>query len=202
MLLIFCACCVAWYSADGREAGVARAGAMGAEFAVGDFDGDSLPDLATVQAGAAEASRTKYWIHFSFSAGTQGLLAVSAPAGGLQIASRDVNGDSFLDLIVSTRLANELVAVLLNDGRGNFHLADAEAFGTAIWEALQAWRANAAESDDGEPAIAGAGWSAAIFNSKRYAGPPGAMARVAVTTETIRYFILPHEDLGRAPPAA
>jgi hypothetical protein len=47
-------------------------------------------------------------------------VTITAPAGGLQISSRDVNGDSFPDVIVTTAWTNTPVAVLLNDGVGNF----------------------------------------------------------------------------------
>src|ERR1035437_727093 len=39
-----------------------RTGVPGASFVIADFDGDSLPDFATVRAGPAMALRTNYWI--------------------------------------------------------------------------------------------------------------------------------------------
>jgi len=101
--------------------------------AVGDFDGDSRPDVATVQMGQASPSHARYWIHFQFSTGLKQSIGVTAPIGGLQIASRDVNGDNRLDLVVSTAWRSEPVAVLLNDGNGNFSLHDVNAFPASAW---------------------------------------------------------------------
>jgi len=205
-LLMLCVALVACYPAQAarRRDAEARAadGAAGVNFAIADFDGDSLPDFATVQPGPAVASRTNYWIHFDFSHGNQRSFAVSGPTGGLQIASLDVNGDSFLDLIISTRIANEPVAVLLNDGRGNFRLADTGMFGAAIWEARRGWRAGMARCSDTEGALASAGWANGICDSSARAELPPAMGKVSISSERLRFFVLPREFRGRAPPAA
>jgi hypothetical protein len=205
-LLILCAALLAWHPAavaGPRDlAGKSGLAAAGANFAIADFDGDALPDFATVQPGRMMASRTSYWIQFNFSLGNHRSFEVSAPPGGLQIASRDVNGDSFLDLIVSTRIANEPVAVLLNDGRGNFHLADRESFAAAIWRTLEQWRAGAACWDDDASAIACAGWAAGICAAGAAAELQPATARVAMVVEQADYLVLHHEDRGRAPPVA
>jgi hypothetical protein len=205
--LILCLVLLACYPpvATARQRVMGSQGAIaaaGANFVIADFDGDSLPDFATVQPGLAMASRTNYWIHFNFSLGSRWSFEVSAPAGGLQIASRDVNGDSFLDLIISTRIANEPVAVLLNDGRGNFHLADREAFGAGIWQARAEWQAGATRWDDDESAIASAGWAAFICGAAACGNLSPAMGKTSIVAEKTDYFVLPHEDRGRAPPAA
>jgi len=209
VLLILCVALFAWYPARAAArqdvaidvASASASAAAGVNFAIADFDGDALPDFATVQPGPMLASRTSYWIHFSFSLGNQRSFEVSAPPGGLQLASRDVNGDSFLDLIISTRIANEPVAVLLNDGRGNFHLAHREAFSVGIWEAPSAWRSGATCQDDDEPAMASAGWAAAICSfGARTELQPGA-ARISLVSQTTDSFVLLHNDRGRAPPA-
>ena len=202
--VILCLTVFAWYPTEAAQRGdVGGAGivAAGPAFAIGDFDGDAVPDLATVQPGLAEASPTSYWIHFDFSLGEHRSIAVSGPAGGLQIASRDVNGDSFLDLIISTRIANQPVAVLLNDGQGNFHLADARAFGAAIWETLREWRAGLGRGDDAA-VMASAGWAGADCGAVRCAEPAPASGEVALASEKNDRFVLPHEVRGRAPPAA
>src|SRR5262249_42230684 len=109
------------------HAAYARGSAREVPVAFGDFDGDSRPDVATVQMGQASPSHARYWILFQFSTGLKQSIGVTAPIGGLQIASRDVNGDNRLDLVVSTAWRNEPVAVLLNDGNGNFSLHDVNA---------------------------------------------------------------------------
>jgi hypothetical protein len=200
--------CVTLFSglpaAAARQQDVSKGGvgAAGANFAIADFDGDSLPDLAIVRPGLAMASRTDYWIHFNFSLGSQWSFEVSAPTGGLQIASRDVNGDSFLDLIVSTRIANEPVAVLLNDGRGNFRLADVGAFGAGIWGAQREWRSSAVNWHENEVAIASAGWAAATCDAGVGAELWPTTEKVPTSPEKTGCVVVPHEDRGRAPPAA
>jgi hypothetical protein len=167
---------VARRDASGGAALPAAKAAATTDFAIADFDGDALPDVATVQAGLVVASQTNYWIHFAFSAGNERSVSVFAPTGGLQISSRDVNGDSFLDVVVSTRLANQPVAVLLNDGRGNFRLADVRGFPAAIWETRTEWRGKCARVDDSDAAMASAGWSAGVllFAAKFAEWPPAA----------------------------
>jgi hypothetical protein len=104
-------------------------------FAIADFDGDSRPDFATVQVGQAESPNVRYWIRFRMSGGSRLAIGVTAPAGGLRIEPRDVNGDRALDLIVTTAWLNKPVAVLVNDGHGGFTLNDPAAFPGIVWGA-------------------------------------------------------------------
>ena len=171
-------------------------------FSIADFDGDRLPDMATVETGPSEAAETRYWIQFAFGRGRRTGLAVSGPIGGLQIASQDVNGDSFLDLIVSTGLANEPVAVLLNDGAGNFRLSDASKFARAIWASRAAWRTDSPCPDPSHSALVGGGWNV-VFCGARYGDRlrPGLDA-VALVGEELNFLVTPSEVRGRAPPLA
>jgi hypothetical protein len=50
----------------------------------------------------------------------------------LEIASREVNGDNIIDLVVSTAWLKSPVAVLVNDGHGNFTIRDPAAFSGAL----------------------------------------------------------------------
>lgn len=102
------------------------------QFAIADFDGDHRPDLATVQVGHSNSWDTQYWIAFQLSSGARQTLGITAPTGGLRITSRDVNGDDFLDIVVTTAWTNLPVAVLLNDGQGNFRVLDPSAFSAAF----------------------------------------------------------------------
>src|ERR1700719_852762 len=78
-----------------------------AHFAIADYDGDSRPDLASVQVGQSGSRDTRYWIAFELSGGSGQTLGITAPTGGLQITSRDVNGDSFPDVVVTAAWTNK-----------------------------------------------------------------------------------------------
>src|ERR1700731_675503 len=139
-------CALLCFGSGGKAAVLSPGGAaayshtkVSSRFAIADFDGDSRPDLATVEMGQTSASRARYWIGFQLSTGAPQGIGVNAPIGGLDIASRDVNGDHSLDLIVTTTWLNQPVAVLLNDGHGNFTLTDPAAFPTLVWSAEKIW---------------------------------------------------------------
>ena len=103
-------------------------GLSSAHFAIGDFDGDQKPDLASVQVDLYPQQATRYSIHLQFSVGTRSAIGLTAPFGGLLLSAKDVNGDSTLDLVVTTAVDHQLIAVLVNDGHGNFSLAEQGAF--------------------------------------------------------------------------
>ena len=139
------ACLVIGLAGRGKASPVPQAsgsdlsGQVSSRFAIADFDGDSKPDLATIQIGQITASRARYWIEFKMSAGSRQLVGVTGPVGGLEIASRDVNGDNSLDLIVTTAWLNRPIAVLLNDGHGNFTVHDPASFPATIWRYEASW---------------------------------------------------------------
>jgi hypothetical protein len=113
---------------------------LSSNFAIADFDGDRRPDLATVEAQKGSASNiSQYSIRLQLTAGAAQVFGLTAPAGGLQIVARDVNGDNALDVLVSTAWLHKQIAVLLNDGHGNFTLADPAAFPSARWENVGNW---------------------------------------------------------------
>jgi len=109
------------------------------QFAIADFDGDQQVDLATVQTGMGASPQSRYWIRFELTSGNRQMFGVTGPAGGLQISPRDVNGDHALDLVVSTAWLNQTIAILLNDGHGNFTLADPNAFPDAAPSSQAEW---------------------------------------------------------------
>src|SRR5260370_21937766 len=123
------------------------------QFAIADFDGDSRPDLATVQAGVSSSWDAHYWIAFQLSSGPRQTLGITAPTGGLQITSRDVNGDSFLDVVVTTAWTNRPVAVLLNDGQGNFRASSPSAFPVAFTTSEKSWACTTDEVKDATPVL-------------------------------------------------
>src|SRR5271157_2674682 len=97
-------------------------------FAIGDFDGDRKPDVATVQVVRDAALDSVYSIRLQLSAGEESAIGIAGPRGGLELVARDVNGDDAIDLVVTTAMDSHFVAVLLNDGHGKFTLAKPGAF--------------------------------------------------------------------------
>jgi len=131
-LLLFLGVCSARALACPQLEEQGRAAAFAPQFAIGDFDGDHRPDLANVRTGAGSRSGVLYWIDFRLSTGLRRTFGVTASAGGLKLASRDVNGDHLLDVVVTSSLTDEPVAVFLNDGRGNFTPREPSAFPEAF----------------------------------------------------------------------
>jgi hypothetical protein len=131
-----------------RQESPALSSAIGARFAIADFDGDLKPDLATVHVGGSNARTTHYSIRFELSSGVAQSISLIAPSGGLQIVPQDVNGDQIPDLIVSTQWLNRPVAVLLNDGHGNFTLSDPGAFPDVMRNSESRWLGTEAQSYD------------------------------------------------------
>jgi hypothetical protein len=106
---------------------VASAGA-GSHFAIADFDGDCRPDLASVQGGANRSGTAHYWIQLRLTTAGRQSIQLLAPAGGLSIEARDVNGDNAIDLVLTTVWFKHPVAIFLNNGHGGFSRAEPAAF--------------------------------------------------------------------------
>ena len=169
-------------------------------FAIADFDGDSQPDVATVQAGETGGSETRYWIRFQLSTGSRRAIGVRAPVGGLKIAPRDVNGDNILDLVVTTAWLNRPVAVLLNDGYGNFTLNDPGAFPLLVWGSETSWAPAGTPLKDTAAVVSSRYVPGDCDESKGISSPlglPGALASIA---SRIRAFLPGICVFGRAPP--
>jgi len=183
-----------------RQSPVPSAG-LNSNFAIADFDGDRKPDLATVEVQKGNSSSaTQYSIRLQLTAGGVQVFGVIAPAGGLQIVARDVNGDDALDVLVSTAWQHQQVAVLLNDGHGKFTLADAGAFPTAFRGSREDWTSGTPVLSDSTVLV-------------RIEYPPGGLdresefdvprvqfegERASVPAGSTRLFLF--SLLGRAPP--
>jgi hypothetical protein len=169
-------------------------------FAIADFDGDSQPDVATVQAGEAGGSETRYWIRFQLSTGSHRAIGVRAPVGGLQIAPRDVNGDNILDLVVTTAWLNRPVAVLLNDGYGNFTLNDPGAFPRLVWGSETSWTPAGTQLKDTAAVVSSRYVPGDCEEGKGISSPLGLPGALASGASRIRAFLPGIFVLGRAPP--
>jgi hypothetical protein len=148
VLWLFAALCLLLAFARHSAATAASPAHAAIHFAIADFDGDSRPDFASVDANQISSPLTKYWIAFRLSGGPSRGVTITAPTGGLQITSRDVNGDSFPDVIVTTAWTNTPVAVLLNDGVGNFTRSSPSEFQNAFNGSETSWTLGADEIRD------------------------------------------------------
>ncbi len=142
----------------------------GAQFAIADFDGDLRPDIASIQAGQSDFSRTDYWIQLQLSAAGRQSIRVVGPDGGLLIEARDVNGDHAVDLVLSTAWRRQPVAILLNDGHGSFSQVEPSVFPGAFTEATTKWTST---SDQGADAVS---------------VPPQSRARLCLKTRALPHF--------------
>jgi hypothetical protein len=93
-------------------------------FAIADFDGDLRPDLAMIRVSREGAPDAQYSLELQFSSGKRPPIGLIGPAGGLEVSSQDVNGDQIADLVITSVVDSEFVAILLNDGKGNFTQVD------------------------------------------------------------------------------
>ena len=112
-------------------------------FAIADLDGDHRPDIASVQSGRG-GSRGGYWVGLRLSDAGRHYVRLAGPSGGLRVEARDVNGDNAVDLVFATAWLGEPVAVLLNDGHGNFSQAKPSSFPHAFSHAKSHFTRDAA----------------------------------------------------------
>jgi hypothetical protein len=110
-------------SAGHSAAGILPSAHNSARFVFADLDGDRIPDLALVEMQGQQSAETNYSIHVKLGAGPEFAIGVNGPMGGLHVSALDVNGDDNLDLVVTSDLDAGFIEVLLNDGHGNFSVA-------------------------------------------------------------------------------
>jgi hypothetical protein len=187
-------------SPSARQSPVSSPG-FNSNFAIADFDGDRKPDLATVEVQKGNSSSTsQYSIRLQLTAGAVQVFGVIAPAGGLQIVARDVNGDDALDVLVSTAWQHQQVAVLLNDGHGKFTLADAGAFPAAFWGNRGDWTSKTPALSDSTVLVRIEYPPGGLDREIEFNGPRVQFerARASVPAGSTRLFLF--SQLGRAPP--
>jgi len=171
------------------------------QFAIADFDGDLRPDLASIQAGRSTSGTNSYWIQLQLSAVGQQSIQLDAPAGGLLIEARDVNGDHAVDLVLATAWFRQPVAIFLNDGHGRFSRAEPTAFPGAFSESKTNWVScsNLPTDTVGVASQSGAGICADETTSLHDRSPAGS-----IPPSTGGFPISPFlvSQPGRAPPSA
>jgi len=188
-------------SPSGGSAARSAARSVGTPFAIADLDGDQRPDIAVVELQRGLATSARYSIRLQLTAKPESSISVDGPLGGLDITARDVNGDDVADLVVTTELDARLVAVLVNDGHGNFSVAPPEDYPELRDSCAQFVKVpNAIASDNATLAptrsnSAGQGEMESKDLNLAAASPlVGAENKLAIQRET-------HRRLGRSPPA-
>jgi hypothetical protein len=171
------------------------------QFAIADFDGDRRPDLATVEAGQISSLDTRYWIGFQLSTGSRQTFGITAPNGGLQITSRDVNGDDLLDVIVTTAWTNQPVAVLLNEGKGNFRASSPSAFPGAFSTSEKSWALTTDEVKDPTAVLFSRYPTGNCSEGSRFSSPRNVTELLVLWASRNLPFSLVVPFLGRAPPS-
>jgi hypothetical protein len=167
--------------------------------AIADFDGDRRPDLVSVEIGQSSSHNTRYWIAFHLTAGPGQMVGLTAPTGGVQIASRDVNGDSFPDVIVTTAWTNQPVAILLNDGLGNFTASKPAEFQSAFAGSTPSWTAASDEIKDAVGVLPSR-CSPGDFRTMDASSPAATtwLPPASTACKSLLLSVLP--SIGRAPP--
>ena len=112
---------------------------LGPSFAIADFDGDQRLDLASIESSQTGATSTSYSIQLHLTGSGRRAVQLIGPSGGLAIEARDVNGDSAVDLVVTTAWLRQPVAILLNDGHGRFSRAEPSQFSGAFSDPQRNW---------------------------------------------------------------
>jgi len=203
LVLCFVLGAAGWVNAASNSTQPAPGSSAGfnSNFAIADFDGDRKPDLATVEIQkGSSSSTTQYSIRLKLTAGAAQVFGVIAPAGGLQILARDVNGDDALDVLVSTAWQHKQVAVLLNDGHGNFRLADPAAFPSAIWGSGGDWASGTLPLCDSTVLVRIEYPPGDLDRESEFDGPFVQVERESTSVSTGSTGLFLFSLLGRAPP--
>jgi hypothetical protein len=185
-------------AADAQSLPVASVG-PGPQFAIADLDGDVRPDFVSIESGSKHSGTTNYSIQLQLSAVGRRFIQLAAPAGGLRIETRDVNGDHAVDLVLATAWFNRPVAVFLNNGHGGFSRAEPTAFPGAFTESRTKWASgsNQAIGAVGVPSQSRGGISA---DDRRLRGrSPTESIPAATSGFPVSSCLISH--VGRAPPS-
>jgi hypothetical protein len=169
-------------------------------FTIADFDGDNRPDVASVHVGQSGLQDTRYWIAFQLSSRSSQSLSVTAPTGGLRITARDVNGDNFPDVVITTLWTNKPVAILLNDGFGNFTTSKPSEFQSAFAAPETSWTFAAEEIRDASALLLARSVPGDCKEESRAVLPRRIMGLLLPLRYPISRFTSVTPFIGRAPP--
>jgi hypothetical protein len=185
-------------AADSPSQSVASAGA-GSHFAIADFDGDRRLDFASVQAGASSSGTANYSIQLRLTTAGRQSIQLLAPAGGLSIEARDVNGDSAIDLVLTTAWFRHPVAIFLNNGHGGFSRAEPAGFPGAFSASKTNWLSTTKLATDavGVPTQSGPSICAEERDSPHERSPEGFVPSASAGFPVNSFLI---SRAGRAPP--
>src|SRR5262249_55623027 len=102
--------------------------------AVGDLDGDHVPDVASGINLGRTAQGYAYRVDLDLTANLHAkpFSVFSSEPNGLEIRAIDVDGDPDLDLVITSRLLQQPIGIWINDGRGNFTPGDPSQYESAF----------------------------------------------------------------------
>ena len=198
-LILLSVACHAESAASARSGIVDANSTIGSQFAIGDFDGDVRPDFASIETVVNFSGNTNYWIKLQLSAAGRQSISLVAPPGGLIIQARDVNGDHAMDLVLATAWLKQPVAILLNDGHGNFSRVEPSKFPEAFNSPETNWSSTAGRDADffGLPSQPR---SAILRESEMFRGGRLATTRIGGRTTSFFNSLFLASLAGRAPP--
>ena len=87
---------------------------------ISDFNADGTPDLAVADRGVRHPGGFAYNLRLSVSGQSLRDIAFVSPHAAITVRAIDVDRDHDVDLVISAVPSGELVAIWLNDGRGQF----------------------------------------------------------------------------------
>ncbi len=190
-----------------QEATTHLGASANSSFAIADFDGDRQPDLATAEVERSDAHFTRYLIRLQLTSGRRPSgklwqsIAVTGAFGVLQIAAVDVNGDSALDLVVSAAGETRPIAVLLNDGHGQFSVTKPSDFPVSIPDSPRRWGSELGQVQDSAVLIPSRTPQAEAKNENRLRVPRPPPESALSAERAFPADPLYSSPGGRAPPA-
>ena len=87
---------------------------------IGDFNADGAPDLAVADRGARRPGGFSFNLHLVVSGLSRQDIPFVSSHASVTVRAIDVDRDHDVDLVISAVPSGELVAIWLNDGRGQF----------------------------------------------------------------------------------